>query len=459
MDRILQFLSDYATDLTYEKLPPEVIHQVKRRTIDGLGCAMGAYMETPAKIARSLALEVTSNPGATVLGTHHHTSPELAAFANGVMVRYLDFNDTGMALEAGHPSDNIPPVLAAAEYAGTDGPTAITGIVLAYEVQGRFGEPVHFRSRGWDHTTCVAISAAAGAGKALGLTREQMANALALATTANISLIQLRMGTLSMWKGCAAGNASRNGVFAARLASRGLTGPGEVFEGRGGFLKQITGPIELPSFGGNGRMFKVQDAKFKYFPTDYEAQCAFHPALELREALGGRTDDIEKIIIHTYGVAVTAAADSPDKWDPTTRETADHSLPYVLAVAFTKGAIWLDDFTEESIRNPELRPLMKKIEVYEEEEYTKAFPEANCFRIEVITRSGERHVREIRYAKGHPKNPMTDQEIETKFRRLVEPVMGSSQTNSILDRIWHMEEVKEMREILTLFELKSGSKA
>lgn len=457
MDRVLQFLTEYAISLTYEKIPPEVLHQVKRRTIDALGCAMGAYWMEPAQIARAYAMEVTARPGATVLGTRHRTAPELAAFANGVMVRYLDFNDTLLARDGGHPSDNIPAVLAAAEYVAADARAAITGIVLAYELQGRFGELGCLRSKGWDHVTYVALSSAAGAGKAMGLTHEQMANALALAATGNTALRQTRVGTLSMWKGCAAGNACRNGVFAALMARRGLTGPEEAFEGPRGFLKQITGPLHLPPFGGNGRLFKVQDAKFKYFPADYEAQCAIQPALELRQIIKGRAEEIERVIVDTYDLAVEVAADSQDKWNPTTRETADHSIPYVLAVVFTKGTLWLDDFTEERIGDTELHSLMQRIEVRGNEEYSRAWPEANCFRIELVTRSGERHVREIRYAKGHPKNPMTDQEIEAKFRRLAEPVLGHRPMDQILERLWHFEEVKNLRKMLTLFELRSRS--
>ncbi len=449
MDRVLQILSDYAMSLTYEKLPQEVVHQVKRLTIDALGCAVGAYLMEPPKIVRSHALEVTAEPGATVLGTRHRTAPELAAFANGVMVRYLDFNDT----LGGHTSGNIPAVLAAAEYASADARAAITGIVLAYEVQCRMADASRLTSRGWDHATNMVLGSAAGAGKALGLSHKQMANALALAATTCVALLQTRQGSLSMWKGCAEGNSSRNGVFVALMARRGMTGPEEAFEGRAGFIKQVSGPIELPPFGGDGRPFKIQASKLKYFPTDYEAQCAVHPALELRKLLEGRVEEIEKVVVDTHDQAVLMAADSREKWNPTTRETADHSIPYVLSVALTNGTVWLDDFTEERIMNPQLHALMQKIEVREKKEYTQAWPEASCFRIEVLTKSGKRHVQEIRYAKGHPKNPMTDQEIEAKFRRLAEPVMGARQVNRILDRLWHLEEVHDPREILTLFEL------
>jgi len=455
MDYILRFLTDYAEALTYEKLPKEVVHEVKRRVIDSLGCALGGYNMVPPKIARAHTLEVTAKPGATVLGTNHRTSAELAAFANGVMVRYLDFNDTSHSRAGGHPSDNIPAVMAAAEYAKADTRALITGIVLAYEVMDRFGDycPITI-NRGWDYPTYEAFSTAAGAAKVFGLSPEQTANALALAVVPNAATWQTRVGRLSMWKGCASGNAGRNGVFAALLAKRGLTGPDEAFAGTNGFLKQVAEGVslELKDFGGEGRLFKIQEAMLKYYPADYETQCAVHPALELRRELGGRVDDIEKIIVDTYRLAVVVAADTPDKWNPKTRETADHSLPYVLSLAFTRGNVWLDDFTPERINDPQLRSLMPKIEVHEKAEYTQAFPESQYFHIEVVTRSGQHLVRETRYAKGHSKNLMSDAEIEDKFNRLAAPLLKPDRISKILERLWHLEEVS-VPEIMSLLKL------
>ncbi|MBI3043662.1 MAG: MmgE/PrpD family protein [Betaproteobacteria bacterium] len=452
MDRILNVLSDYAVSLTYQELSQAVVHQVKRRVVDTLGCAMGGYYAIPAQIARAHALEVVSSSGSTMLGTRHRSSPELVAFANGVMARYLDFNDTSMSRKGGHPSDNIMAVLAAAEYAGADIQNTIAGIVIAYEVQDRFGLACSdLRDNGWDHVAYVVLASAAGAGRAIGLNKEQMANALALAAVANAGMRQTRAGRLSMWKGCAAPNAARNGVFAALMARRGLTGPEEAFEGPWGFKKQLGTVLKLPAFGGNGEPFSIETDKFKYFPCDYEAQCSIFPALELHKVLNGKVNEIAKIDIETYEHAVEVAADTPDKWNPTTRETADHSIPYVVAVALTKGTVGLGDFIDESIRDPELHALMQKIQVHATEECTRNWPEAFPFRITVTTESGQKHVRDVRYAKGHPRNPMTDQEIEVKFRQLAEPVMGRTQVNNALGCLWHLEDIKRIQELFDLF--------
>ena len=247
MDSILEQLSDYATELSYDQLPAATVHEVTRRVIDTFGCAMGSHSMEPPRIARAHAMEVTSQPGATVLGTRHRSAPELAAFANGVMARYSDFNDMAVGKKAGHPSDAIMPVLAAAEYGAASVQSAIAGIVLAYEFQDRLGDScVGVLDGGWDYVIYTAIACAAGAAKAMGLGKKQTANALALAVVPNNATHQTRRGQLSMWKGCAAPNAARNGLFAAMLARRGLTGPDEAFEGVCGFNNQLRVKVELP---------------------------------------------------------------------------------------------------------------------------------------------------------------------------------------------------------------------
>ncbi|HSB68040.1 MAG TPA: MmgE/PrpD family protein [Candidatus Methylomirabilis sp.] len=457
MDRILDFLSDYGVSMTYDRLSGRAVHEVKRRVIDTLGCAMGSYQMLPPKMARAHALEVTSTPGSTVLGTRHRSAPELAAFANGVMARYADFNDMSVGRKAGHPSDNIPAVFAATEYAGTDMRSAIAGIVLAYEVQDRVGdvcEPVI--DGGWDYVVYTSFAAAAGAGRAMGLSREQLANALALAVAPNGPMFQTRVGQLSMWKGCAAANAARNGVFAALLARRGLTGPAEAFEGACGFNKLYGVTVKLPAFGGGAIPFTIEHSRFKAFPCDYEAQCCVTPAAELHKVLQGQLQDVEKIAIETYEHAVQCSADTRDKWNPATRETADHSLPYVVAVALSRGTVWVDDFVEERIRDPKIHALMQKIEVRAIEEFNRAWPEAYPFRITATMRSGQEHVQEVHYAKGHPKNPMADHEIEAKFRRLAEPVMGPAAADRALSALWQLEKLKNVQELFSLFVLDAA---
>jgi len=454
MDNILEFLGTYGSNLRYEDLPAGTVHKVKRLVIDTLGCAIGSYNMEPPRIAREHALEVTSVNGATVLGTRHRSSPEHAAFANAVMARYFDMNDTSMSAKSGHTSDCIPAVLAAAEYAGCDMHNTIAATVLAYEIHDRFGAVCgDVRVNGWDYVIYTSLASAGGAAKAMRLNKQQIAHALAIATIPNAAMNQTRAGNLSMWKGCAGPNAGRNGLFAALLAKRGLTGPDQAFEGTRGFKRMLGASFELPPFGGGDVPYSIETAKFKCFPCDYEAQCSITPALELHRKLDGQIDQIAKVEVETYEFAIEIAADTADKWNPATRETADHSIPYVVAVALVKGAVWLDDFTEERIGDPQVRALMQKIQVRAAEDCTRAWPDAYPFRITVTTTSGEQHVSAVHYAKGHPKNPLTDQEVEAKFRRLAEPVLGPGKASKVVNELWKLESIKDVRELLQLFAL------
>ncbi len=451
MDGTLDFLSRYVAALAPEDIPDAVRHTVKRLLVDTLGCAIGSYRMEPPRIAREHALEVSGRPGATVLGTRHRSAPELAAFCNSVMARYFDMNDTSMSAKSGHTSDCMPAVLAAAEYTGASIAETFTAIVAAYEVHDRLGAVCQeVRRNGWDYAIYNALAAAAGCARAMGLDREQTAHALALAAVPNAATNQTRTGQLSMWKGCAGPNAARNGLFAAMLAARGMTGPAEAFDGKRGF-KRMLGAFELPPFGGGSVPYSIETAKYKCYPCDYEAQCAVTPALELREALGGSVDAIQSVDVETYEFALEIAADTRDKWAPMTRETADHSIPYVVAVALSRGGVWLDDFTEARIADPAVRALMQKISVRAAADLTAAWPAAYPFRITVTTTDGERLVREVHYAKGHPNNPLSDAEVGAKFMKLATPVLGEERSAAALSRLWQLEKFRSVRGVLDLF--------
>jgi 2-methylcitrate dehydratase len=247
MDATTGRIASYATTLIYADLPADVVHECKRRIVDTVGCALGAFDEPPSRIARAVAERASVSRGARVLGTGQRALPELAAFANGVMARYLDGNDVFPG-GGGHPSDVISAVLAAADLADAGGPAVITGIVLGYEIHGALFRAACMRDHGLDHVFYTAVGSAVGAAKVLGLDRDRIAQALALAVTPNIALHATRRGELSMWKGAAAGNAARNGVFAALLAAAGMTGPDKPIDGSDG-VRELLGTFEFGEFG------------------------------------------------------------------------------------------------------------------------------------------------------------------------------------------------------------------
>ena len=239
MDKTTEILSKYACDLTYDQLPSEVVQQVKRTLVDTFGCAMGGYLSEPAKIARRMASEISSISPSRIIGTEDYSSMDLAGFANGVMVRYLDCNDSYFSPGGGHPSDMIPAALAVADTLHSTGTELITAIVLAYEVFCRLSDKVEVSHLGWDQGCFSVIGAACAAGKMMGLNEIQMANAISLSLAPNLPLRVTRTGELSMWKGCATASATRAAIFAAQLASDGMTGPGEPFDGPSGLCLSL----------------------------------------------------------------------------------------------------------------------------------------------------------------------------------------------------------------------------
>jgi 2-methylcitrate dehydratase len=444
MDRTTELLSAYACKLTYQDLPDEVVHQVKRTLVDTVGCALGGFHAEPSIIARRLASRVTSSTPARILGTKDATAPDLAGFANGVMVRYLDYNDSYFSPGGGHPSDMIPAILALADPLGCDGRTVITAIVLAYEVFCRLSDQGVVGDLGWDQGIFSVIGAACGAGKVLGLDQQAMSHALSLAVVPNLPLGVTRVGELSMWKGCAAAYATRAGIFAAQLAQEGMTGPAEPFEGPRGLWEQAVGqPVTLEQLGGGGEPFRITATSFKFFPSQIHTQGPIALALELRPLV--KPPDIAALRIRTYHTAVRSAATDPHKWAPQTRETADHSIPYLVATAFHDGAVTPASFAGDRIQNPTLRGLVAKMTIEEDPDFTHRFPEELNCRIEVTTTSGQRLTAETAYPKGHRHNPLQDAELATKFQRLADGVLTAQQCHAALAQLWSLEQASSLR--------------
>ncbi len=453
-DPIVERLTKYAASLGYDGLPPEVVHQVKRLMIDSLGCGLAASDADPVRAARDLALDVQGSSPATLLGTNSTTTPDMAAFVNGTMVRYLDFNDSYNGKDIAHPSDNIPAVLAAAEAHGASGRDLITAIALAYEVQAAWADSFQLASGGaWDQAAYAAISAPLGAGKVIGLAADQIAEALRISVVSSMTLGEARRGTISHWKAAAVPNAGRNGVFAAMLAQRGMTGPPEVFSGSHGFFAGVAGaPIELEPLAkenGNDRAFRLMESRFKRFPAGFVSQTAIEGAMEAREALDiADTDDITHVYIRTFESGKRIMAGDPTRWRPETRETADHSIPFVVACALRFGTVEPAHFEDDVLRDPALLDLMQRIEVVQDPECDAAWPEAILNILTVQTSDGREHTATVPYYTGHFKKPMTDTDIEDKFRRLTTGLLDESRQQAALDRLWHLEAQTDLGQVM-----------
>src|SRR5262245_54303594 len=287
MQTLAERLATYATTLKHEDLPAEVVHRTKRIVMDTLGCAIGGYDSEPARMARDLAALVTSSRPATILCGGQKTSMDLAVFANGVAIRYLDFNDGYIGKGSGRPSDSIGALLSPAEVMRSSGRELIVATTLAYELFCRFCDVLEHKKFGFDHVVIGTIASVAGVARLLGLTGGTTIEAINLAVAPGLALNQTRVESVSNWKACGYANAHRNAMFAAQLAAAGMTGPAPIFEGRDGFFRAVSRqPFELAELGGRGRPFKIMECSTKRFALGQYAQTVAQAALDARVLVG-----------------------------------------------------------------------------------------------------------------------------------------------------------------------------
>src|SRR5215471_1138846 len=446
---IAESLSSYTKSLDFTSLPERTVHETKKRIVDSLACGIGAFNAEPVRIARETALDASDPRGATILGTRKRSTADLAAFANGMMVRYFDYNDTYLSLEPAHPSDNIGPCIAVAAQQSSSGKQLLLSIALAYEIQCRLCDAADIRHRGWDHVCYGLVSVAIASGWLMRLSQEQLTQAVNISLSSHITMRQVRAGELSMWKGVSFPNAARNAVFSAMLASRGMTGPSPIFEGEMGFFKQISGTFEIDteSFGGRKGSFKIDETYLKYFPAEIHSQSAIWAALEARKEIPN-IGDIVSVEIASHEAGYNILGKDPEKWTPATKETADHSLPYIVTRALFDGKVDNSTYTPRKFKDPTILEFLKKVTVVEDKELSQMYPEAVANSVTVTLNSGKTVTKQVNYHKGHPKNPMSDKDVEDKFRRLTAKQYGKSQADKILKTIWDLDKVKDVDKML-----------
>lgn len=446
MDPTTERLCRYTRTLTFDTLPAVVVHHAKRTLIDTIGCALGGFHAPPTNMARELAQRIECTRPSRILGTHDKSSSDMTGFANGCMIRYLDYNDAYASPSGGHPSDMLAAILAISEAARCDGRTMITAMVVAYEVFCRLSDSLPVGELGWDHGTLSVIGAVCGVGKILGLDHHALGQAISLAVVTNVPLGVTRVGELSMWKGCAAANASRAALFAAQLAELGMTGPVSPFEGQNGLMEKTLGrSIDLPPFDHEREGFRIMSNILKFFPCQTHTQGPISLALQLR--LNVTVHDIAAIRIRTYGKAVSTAATEAEKWAPNSRETADHSIPYLVAHALQHGTVTPSSFTDDYLKDPAVLELVKRIRVEEDAHFTKRFSkEYNC-NMEVTTKSGEEFTAAIVHPKGFPGNSLSDTEVEEKFRSLAHDLLPVKQAAHALEILWSFEDVTNVNSL------------
>jgi len=453
-------LARYALSLRYSALDARTVKETKGRIIDALGCAIGAFDERPVEIARKAVSELGHTEGATIMGTRSTTSPDLATFVNGLMVRYFDYNDTYLSKEPAHPSDNLAPCFAVGEAEGSTGKDIMAAAVAAYEIQCRLCDAADIRHRGWDHVNYGLVSTSLAASKLMGLKVRQAVHSVNIALNAHIAMRQVRAGELSMWKGASFANAARNGVFAATLAREGMSGPAPIFEGEMGFFRQVSGPFELDvkGFGVGKGNYKVNETYIKYWPAEYHAQTAIWAALEVRKKIQ-RPEDMESVTVETHEAGYTILGKDREKWEPKTKETADHSLPYIVAMALLKGTVDNSTYSERNLSNARNLAFVRKVNVAEDPGLTAMYPAKGMpNRVKVKMADGGEVAAQVDVPRGHPLSPMSREDIEEKFLRLTSMRLGERNAKTALRRLWRLDEENDLKELLGVLRVRRGSK-
>jgi 2-methylcitrate dehydratase len=438
MDAPLIRLAEEVAGFDPATLAPEAQHDAQRRILDTLGCALAAHAHPAVQAARRVAMLSAEQPGATILGTAHRTSPELAAFANAVAGRVLEGNDAYPG-GGGHPSDAILPLLGLAESLDADGAALIDAVWIAYQMHFAMFRDLRLREHGLDHTLYNAMATAAGAARLLRLDVATTRHALALALTANLALHATRIGALSMWKGCAAANAARGGIFAARLAAAGMTGPERPLDGHHGLLELI-GPRAIGGMLGGPDAMRTR-AAHKALLTEYHAQ---GPILALL-SLGVTAAQVARIEVFTYWFTWSEIGSGPEKWRPETPEAADHSLPYMIAAVLVDGGFDDAIFAPARLADPRIAAVMARVRVTEDPMLTARFPRAYPCRVEVTLQDGSVLRAGLDNPPGHPDNPMDDAAMAAKFRMLAGRLLPQARVAQALDWLGALPQQASLR--------------
>ncbi len=440
-ETLVDRLAKFTVNASFSTLSQAARQDLKIRVLDALGCAIGAPEGEPIRMLWSQLEDFGGRELCTLIGGGR-TAPDLAAFYNGALVRYLDFNDSYLAKgETCHPNDNLGAVLAAAEYAKAKGTNLLVALAVAYQVQCRLSDVAPVRSRGFDHTTQGAYAAAAGVAKALSLDAEKTANAIAISGTALNALRVTRTGRLSHWKGLAYPFTGFGATHAAFLAMRGITGPPEVFEGNKGFMDSISGKFEIDWSKEN--LERVTRTIIKKYNAEVHSQSSIEGILELKKEQGFRPEDIEKLEIEVFDVAynIIGGGEEGEKKHIRTKEEADHSLPYIVAVATLDGTVMPEQYYPERIVKSDVQNLLQKISVRPREDYSRRFPNEMPSHLIVHLKGGRVVEKEKRDYEGFFTRPMGWERAVEKFNSLSARYVDKNLQKEIVDCVSKMEDL------------------
>ena len=460
---ISRIISEFAVNLKYEDLPAEVIFEVKRYLYDSIGCAYGAFNTKDVKIIRDICLEMGGAEEATLIGSGEKLPASSAALVNSLMIRSLDFNDIYWKEDPSHPSDIIPAALSVAEKASASMKDVIVGIVLAYEFEQRlclFAKP-GVRERKWHHATLTQFVSPIVAGKLLGLTVDQMVNAIGISGSHNHTIGCPTAGKLTMMKNTVDPMATQSGVFAALMAQKGYSGTEKVFEGKEGFMDAFGGwnskeekikPVKMQGrdgesewswdvdalIGGLGKSWKILECGMKAFPTEALTHTHLSAAIKVVTKNNISYDQIDSVTVTCIAQAHDILFD-PHKYRPESRETADHSLPYCLAAALVDHKITTQSFSDEKLKDPRIWEVIDKIHGTPSLEFEKMFPAKQPSNVVIKTKDGREFSEYLEFPKGDPREPMTIEDLENKFSGLASAILDANKLKEIKETIFNCD--------------------
>lgn len=452
---VVEQLAAFVAQASYEDLSSDARLQLRIRILDTLGCAIGAIGAEPVRMVRKYARSWCADGPCTFIGGGSG-APDRAALLNGALCRYLDFNDSYLAPgETCHPSDNLAAVLSAAELADADGLTLMTALAVAYQVQCRLSDAAPVRARGFDHTTHLAYSASAGAARAMGMDTELTAHAIAISGTALNALRVTRTGALSHWKGLATPFAGSAALQAALLARGGIAGPLGVFEGNKGFAEAITGPFEID--WDHEDLERLTATILKKFNAEIHSQTAIQAAVDLKRHYGFAPQEIATVELEVFDVAyhIIGGGDEGDKTLVITKEDADHSLPYLIAVALLDGTVMPAQYDPARILSTDVQDLLCRVIVRPNRSYSRRFPDEMMSRVTVTLRNGLQFELERRDFPGFKTIPMSWHDVRQKFMALSSAHATVEQLAELASAVENLETIK-VRDITRLLARVNG---
>ncbi len=445
-------MSRWAGQLKFPQLSQDAVYQAKRFLLDSLGCALGGYQQHDVKIALQVLDETAGSGPATVIGTGKKVDAVSASLANALMIRCMDYNDIYWKQDPSHPSDIFPAALAGCERAKSDGRELIVGLVLGHEFECRFCEAAipGIRERGWHHATLTAFVSPIVAGRALHLGWEQIQHAIGISASRHATLGAVTAGKLTMMKNTVDPLATQSGVLAALLAEKGYTGPEHVVDGKEGLAHCFGPEWKLGVLTeGLGDSWRITQCGMKAFPTEALTHTPISAVLDLVREHDLEPEQVEKIRIRSLARAADILSD-PSKYDPRSKETADHSLPYVIAAALVDRQVTPLQFTPEKIMDAGIRGQLRKVEVVADPEIEKVFPALQRVIVTIRTTGGKEFTKQLDFPKGDPRNPLSDREIEEKFAALAEGVLSKKAQQKVKDAVWRLEKLRSVSELMRL---------